>query len=417
MAKKYKFTQLIDILSYPKNYKMTLIDYHSSVVEYVCNFYRPSNLFMRSVVDTINMLSYIVCSDGYIPDSWDRQDPLKNLPDMDTDEVEEFLKPLHLFVRMEDIVWDIEPKDYDIPMKVVEKPKEDAVVSSSDKDSEGIKPDTNVESISASDEVILEDSKSVGLDLIPSTAEEPNDSLYRTKKEDLYIQAPVVPRIDTSSIYASGKSGADMLVIYNTLPRVPNKQRDISLTTDINLFTDDALMELYPDHFIPTRSSCMYEKIDGVEYDEVLGVIFPIAGFTTEQIRDNIIKYPHIYQLKKSIGGKLVTFYTTIEVDKELVKLADIWDERADTSLLPKTKEFFKEYSVRRYLLERDVEHITHQYPIAGGLDPFLTLFMTPDMYIKYGFKDVTDIAKMCVQSRVVFKRMRNPIMRRLSYV
>ena len=76
-----------------------------------------------------------------------------------------------------------------------------------------------------------------------------------------------------------------------------------------------------------------------------------------------------------------------------------------------------KEYVVRRYLLERDISNVQHRYPLWGSLDPFLTLFMPPDEYIKYGYTDIIDLARKCVESRVSYRKSRNPIVRRLSNV
>ena len=86
-------------------------------------------------------------------------------------------------------------------------------------------------------------------------------------------------------------------------------------------------------------------------------------------------------------------------------------------SKIPYNREFVKEYVVRRYLLERDIYHIHHVYPMFGRLDPFLTLFMPYEEYKKNGYNNSVDIAKQCVKSRVSYKTSRNPVLRRLENV
>ena len=84
-------------------------------------------------------------------------------------------------------------------------------------------------------------------------------------------------------------------------------------------------------------------------------------------------------------------------------------------SLIPYNSDYIKEYVIRRYLLERDVDNIKHNYPLFGTLDPFLTLFTTVEDYINYGYTDVEDIGRQCVKARVAYKQSRNPILRRLK--
>lgn len=149
-------------------------------------------------------------------------------------------------------------------------------------------------------------------------------------------------------------------------------------------------------------------------FDENLGVILPINGFTYDQIRENIIKYPHFYKLKRKINNNFVSFYSNIEIDNSLHDTLEVWDSLPDSKLIPKTTEFIKEYVVRRYLLERDIYKIKHKYPIFGNIDPFLTLFTTPADYIQFGFSDTEYIAKQCVISRVNYLQTRNPVLRKV---
>ena len=210
-------------------------------------------------------------------------------------------------------------------------------------------------------------------------------------------------------------NGRDKLVIYTTLPEIPTKQNEISVTTNLNAMTDSELLNLFPDHVIHTRSPKMYEKQEGLDYDEDLGIIIPIEGFTKEEIVDNIIQYPHLYKLKKfNSEGKLVNFYTTLEIDGELIPVSEVWNTLPESKLIPCDSEFAKEYVVRRYLLEE--EHgVQHRYKLFGTLDPFLTLFMPPNLYSKRGYTDSIHLAKACVNSRIRYKQSRNPILRRMN--
>ena len=240
-------------------------------------------------------------------------------------------------------------------------------------------------------------------------------SVTPTPKEDLYIQPPRCPRFDVSKIWMSANVGGDNLVIYTTLPEIPTKQNEISVTTDVGKMTESELMSLYPNHIIHTRSQKMYEKYLELDYDEELGCILPIADFSKEQIIDNIIKYPHLYRLRK-IGpdGKLSKFFSTIELGGELVPIEEAWDDLPEAKLMPRDPEFVKEYVIRRYLLEEE-NGISHQYRMFGSLDPFLTLFMPCTKYIERGYTDTTSIAKQCVISRVRYKQTRSPILRRME--
>ena len=411
-----KFTQLTDTLNYPKQYRTKLSDYHSRIIEYVCNHYKNNMRYKRNIVYAMNAFSYAVCNGDTISSNWNKDDPLANIPDIDSDSMDKFLKDSNLYIDLGRIEWDL--------------------VESIEESQMNVNPD-NVEVIESKEHITTEKNKEETKEILenieievghePQTEiskkqEEPASTIKskkHTSKEDLYIQNPLVPRIDINNVYASGLDGADALVVYGTLPVIPTRQRDISITTDVSLFSDEDLMNLYPNCFIPTRSSVMYERINGIPYDEQLGCILPIEGFTEEQVRDNIIKYPHLYQIVKEVDGKIVPFYSTIEnKNHELQQLAAIWEDLPNASKMPKTKEFIKEYSVRRYLLERDILNVDHKYKMFGELDPYLTLFTTPRDYMKfYGVDDVVELARQCVRSRVAYRFSRNPVIRRLSNV
>lgn len=229
----------------------------------------------------------------------------------------------------------------------------------------------------------------------------------------------MIPQIDTSKIYASGEIDGTKLVIYHSLPIVPTRQCEISVTTDVSLLSERDLMKLYPDRRFYTRNSDLYRKVDGLYYEEGLGCVLPIKDFSRSQIIDNMIKYPHLENIlrlgKSASGAKYVEFWKFIEIDGELHRTKDIWDSLPESSFIPKSKFFMEEYVIRRYLLERDVEGVNHRFKMFGSLNPFLTLFMDSDSYIRYGYKNVVEIARQCVCSRVSYMKSRNPILRRLG--
>ena len=64
--------------------------------------------------------------------------------------------------------------------------------------------------------------------------------------------------------------------------------------------------------------------------------------------------------------------------------------------------------------MERD-RGVVHRYPMYGSLDKMLTLFAPASKYVEWGYSDVVQVAKDCVQARVRYKTSRNPIIRRLK--
>ena len=239
--------------------------------------------------------------------------------------------------------------------------------------------------------------------------------IVATPKQDLYIQSPTVPRFDYSKKWLYGHEGADDLVIYTTLPEIPTRQNEISCTTDVTKMSYNELIKLFPNVVIHTRAPLMYEHIEGLDYENDIGVLLPIEGYTRDQLVDNIIQFPHFYKLSRKIGDKLCSFYTHIEIDGQLKSILDVWDSLPDTKYIPRQKEFVKEYVVRKYLLDLTIKKTIYQYPLFGSLDPFLTLFMPYDMYVQKGYKDIESIARQCVVSRVKYKLSRNPVVRRLD--
>ena len=237
-----------------------------------------------------------------------------------------------------------------------------------------------------------------------------------TPKEHLYLAVPTYPRLsDVLAVNTIGANGK-LNQMYTSLPRIPKTQNEISITTNPNELTDKELLALFPTNLIHTRHESMYTPIDGLDYDEDLGVIFKFKGFTKKQIIANLIEYPHLFQIKRAVvsaDGKLMyeNFEAKIEVDGELFDTIEHWDMLPDTKHIPNTAQYRKEYVIRRYLLERDYKNIEHTSSIAGDLSPFLTLFADTKWYKQRGYTNLVDMARKCVNSRILYRASRNGVM------
>lgn len=269
--------------------------------------------------------------------------------------------------------------------------------------------------------IVKEDAIAAGVKWIPCSVVPPFYETLKepTWKEDLYLAPYEVPSIDLDRIFFERKLDDYHFIMYESYPPVPTVQNEITCTTNEAILTNRDRMKLYPNRYIKTRPRELYNAVVGMEYHELLGSIVPVNGFTTEQIIDNIIRYPHFHCMRRiagdgSYGNAFTPFWGQIEIDGELYKLNDVWKDLPESRIIPKTKEFMKEYQIRRYLLERDAG-IKHKYPLQGELGEFITLFMTPDMYIQLGYADVEEMAKKCVHNRIKFHRTRNPMLRRFG--
>ena len=391
-----KFTDITDKLKYPPRDRARLTTLHAKVVEYVCDNFVNSYTYRKHIANVLNTISFMVLSGDHISDSLSGQQLCEELTLIDDSECKAVIKDLYMTEKQ--IEWNLSATS--VPS--TSSPSFDhsntnisATISTTPQSKESVKVSPIVSSPTASTSIVISP----------------------TPKEDLYIRPPVVPRLDVSKPWYSNMGGNTRYVIYTSKPEIPTKQNEISVSTDINKMTSTELMQLYPNRFIRTRSSVMYERLDGVDYDTDLGLLIPVDGFTPAQIRDNIIRYPHIFKLMKCVNDEIVRFYTSIEIDGQLYKTSEVWDSLPVSKSIPRNPEFVKEYVVRRYLLERDILGVSHKYPLYGSLDPYLTLFTTPDHYIQLGYSDVLDIAKCCVAARVSYKQTRNPILRRFRCV
>lgn len=381
MSRIYSATNTIRFTSISENYKVQrtykglLSDLHSSVITYVIKHFDGTMAYKQKVVKALNTITYAVYAEEPLPMNWRKTDPFVNMPDIDDDEIESVLGDIYLTVDA--INWDIQIVD---TPDVSVLPKFQSVVSN-----------TQVTPVIAKSET----------------------SIKETPSTDLYIQAPEIPQFDVSKPWIQKQCGSDLLTIYTTLPEIPKRQRDISITTDINKMSDMDLIKLYPNHFIGTRAPIMYTPQTNMDFDEKLGVILPIDDYSRDQIIDNIIKYPHLYKLAREQNNELVSFYAYMEIGGELVDTLEVWDKLEISKWIPKQAEFIKEYIVRKYLMDIEYKGETYKYPLFGTLNPYLTLFMPAEDYINRGF-DAVELAKQCVLSRISYKQSRSPILRRI---
>lgn len=378
-----KFTQLPDKLIYPARIRAKLSTLHSDVITYVVSNFKNTAKYKRQVVDTLNTISVYIKNNDALPSDWSVSNPLTNLELLDSSFCEDTLG--NLCIKVKDIIWDVQESEID------EQISTDTAVTA-----KTLSEDT----VTSSKVVNVKPKRDIGIVVSP------------TPKENLYIKPPTIPQFDASKPWLQSQLNQNVYTIYESLPIIPVNQSQISVTTDVSKMTIMDMMKLYPNHFIRTRAATMYENHDGLTLDDDIGIILPIVGFSPIQVKDNIIKYPHIYKLTRYMNNKFTSFYSNIEIDGELHDTLSIWDSLPDSKKMPRNSEFIKEYVVRRYLLERDILGVEHKYPLFGTLEPFLTLFTTSDDYIRLGYTDVTDIAKQCVISRVSYKRSRNPILR-----
>jgi hypothetical protein len=379
MSRLYSSTNKIKFTSISENYKVQrsvkgkLGELHSSVITYVISHFDGTMSYKQQVVKVLNILTYALYASEPLPTNWLMTAPFENVPEIDDDLIQDVLGDIYLTVDAID--WDIKPIDF-----VDVSPKFKPMVS-----------------VAANN---LPEQKDITIKETPST--------------DLYIQAPEIPQFDVTKPWIQKQCGADLLTIYTTLPEIPQRQRDISITTNVNRMTDNDLMKLYPNHFVRTRAPIMYVPQTNMDFDKDLGVILPIDDYSKDQVIENIIKYPHLYKLAREQNDELVSFYAYMEINGELVDTLDVWDSLEISKWIPKQVEFIKEYIVRKYLMDIEYKGAEFKYPIFGTLDPFLTLFMPASDYANRGY-DVVELARKCVLSRVSYKQSRSPILRRIK--
>ena len=367
-----KFTEITASLAYPKKLKARMSSDHSVVIDYTIGHFKNTRPFKAKVITALNSISYaIICKDSY---DMTAEDPIEALQLYDIRTLHDGLTDKYpdLYINIEDVEWDITKAESDA------------------------KPEPTK-------------SKSKSADKVKTKKVEPP---VETPKEWLYLRAPQYPRMDTSKVVLDTMVGGERFFMHPSLPIIPEKQADISCTTDVGMMTEKDLMKLYPNRLIHTRAESMYEPCGDIPMDKDLGLLLPVEGFTPEQFRENIIKYPHFYRLSRLINDKEVNFYNYIEIDGELHKISEVWGSLPDSKYIPKTTEFVKEYVIRRYLLERD-NGVEHKYKLRGNLQPYITLFAPPEFYNT----DPVELARTAVKARVEFLRSRNPYLDRFQLV
>lgn len=406
---RIKFTDIPEKYAIPRSFRAKQCEIHSAVIVYVCEHYKDTKKYRQTVVDALNRLTYCIMQDELPAYSWMSTDPLTTMPDIDIDVVEGSLNGFYLTVDA--IEWDVHPVDTSDDIDSNEKVESRVVAEIKSRISEEAKQAVQSSAKQQNSPLVV----NRPLHQIKEQQKVENtDRSIPTPKSDLYIQPPRCLRFDVSKVWMSANVNGDELVIYTTLPEIPQTQNDISVTTDPTKMTTAEFMRLYPNHIIHTRAQNMYFEYENMECDPELGCIIPIEGFSSEQVKDNIIKYPHLFKIKKLTDQGLQPFFHTIEIDGELIPTTEIWDALPEAKLMPRDSEFVKEYVIRRYLLEKE-SGIKHKYNIVGGLEPFLTLFMPHTKYSERGYTDTLSIVKQCVTARIHYKQSRNPILRRIE--
>lgn len=420
MSRITKFSQITSSLPYPAQSRGLLQSIHSSIVTAVCDKGVLTRKESRNVIRLINTITYQCVQQESI--SWKKEDPL-NLTNLTVDEdtLQQVLGSMYLVYKH--INWKADEIEIVAETKLEITNQADKKLSGSEPSERKLSGSEPVEkNLTGSEPIEKKSSESAPEIATVVTQKVPvyvnatsSSSSELTPKEDLYIQPPLVPRFNPLHIIASKTIGDCQYEIYESYPIIPKKQNEISMTTDVNRMTSKDLRNLFPNRRICTRASVMYEEQEHLEMHPILGLILPIEGFTRDQLIDNLIKYPHIFRLTKVVNNEIVSFYTTVEINGELQKITEIWNTLPESKYIPYNRDFVKEYVVRRYLLERDVKGVHHKYPLFGTLDPYLTLFTTPDEYIQLGIDDVDSLARSCVRARVSYKQSRNPVIRRLQ--
>ena len=384
---KIKFTNISENYQVRPQYKAELSKIYSSIITYVMGHYDGTQKYRQQVVKVLNTITFAKYTDELLPSDWLIGRPFENIPEYNEAEIEDSLSDIYLTVDAID--WDISP---------VDTPISDMANSSI--------PISAVSSFKP-----VQKSATVSSALLPDY--NPTEGIIPTPPTDLYIQSPEVPQFNISKPWIQKRCGSDLLTIYTTIPEIPKKQRDISITTDVNLMTEKDLLNLYPNQFIRTRAAILYEQQAGQKFDPIYGFITPIDGYDENTILKNIIEYPHFYHAVRSQNNKLESFYSYMEIDDELVDTLEVWDSLDISNKIPKHTEFIKDYLMRKYLLDRDIKHKEFKYPLYGTLDPFITLFMPASEYKNLGY-DPVDLAKQCVLSRVSYKQSRSPVLKRI---
>lgn len=371
-----KYSEIIDYLPkhYPKNCtqaeKEALSSSHNAILEYGNHNIVKSRKSKKRIIDAVNAVSYAVITGEDFDLDFDKDTIVVGPKHISVEQCWGTLKSL--YIDLSDIVFDIEMSEPEIKSNTSSTPK-----------------------------------------IRKTKALEKAEPEIETPKEYLYLKAPQYPRFDATKYWFNTYIGKEQFYMHPSLPIIPEKQSDISCTTEVDKMTDSELLRLFPNHLIRTRAPIMYEPLNDIPMDKDLGLLIPIEGYTSEQIRENIIKYPHLFQLTRIYNNEELNFYKHIEIDGKLCDIIETWDSLPISRKLPKTVEFIKEYVARKYLLDRD-NGVQQKFPLRGSLEPYLTLFAPPEFYT--GMNPI-ELAKTCVKTRIKYLQSRNPFLERYQNV
>lgn len=412
--RRIKFAEFPDILNYPRLQRATIEKAHRQIID-VYTRETPSTGRSFSDVETytlaVNYVTAMIINEIYIPASFCS---LSNITDLiQKANCSEDYNIYELVADLpKDLILDPRSIDYEDTAEDLTRGclfcathniHEPEVISTKDSDAPETTSQTTIQEFSQLSNIYAAVDSNLKADVL-------------TPQHAVSLKHPVIPQIDYSKApWISGVVNGEEYAIYESLPRIPTIQNEISVTTDSSIMRDKDFLNLFPNHVMHTRRPAMYEKVDGLYYDPDIGTILPIEGYTLEQCIDNVIQYPHLFQLKRFVKNEWVMFSSYIEINGELLPSVSAWNDISDAKKIPAHPEYIYEYVLRRYLLERDIGKVYHKYDIWGKLDPFLTLFAPADWYAKHGYTDSLDIAKKCVDSRVSFLRSRNPIIRKIQ--
>ena len=260
---------------------------------------------------------------------------------------------------------------------------------------------------------------------VPRTESSTNSLNWPIEDEEYWIRSidlhwPTFPQPNVNDIIYQYEANGHIYCIYGD-GVTPWDQSQISCVTDVNKFSDQDILNLFPPIRLYTRSREMYSKYsdyDSIEYDEDLGVIFSIPGYSYDQMKQNIIEYPHFDVPDRwvKIKGReqTIPFWHHIEIDGEMYQTSKVWEELPGTKDLPKTESFMNEYVVRKYILDSTIKGVEFKSNMRGDLSPFITLYNNPDYYQNLGY-DPIEIGKKCIIARRSWKRSRNPIIKMMQ--
>lgn len=412
--RRIKFSEFPDILNYPRLQRAKMETAHRQIID-VYTKETSSKGESLAAVETFakaaNFVTAMIMNDMYLPKSFSSFSDITkfmNAVDSSNDyNIDEFIANLPKDVVLDPSIIDYDEDAYD-PTNgslffITHNMDESEVVSTPDSYAPETTSETTIQEFSQLSNTYAAVDSNLKAEVL-------------TPQHAVSLKHPAIPQIDYSKApWISGVVNGEEYAIYESLPRIPTIQNEISVTTDSSIMRDRDFLNLFPNHVMHTRRPAMYEKVDGLYYDPDIGTILPIEGYTLEQCIDNVIQYPHLFQLKRFVKNEWVMFSSYIEINGELLPSVSAWNDIPDSKKIPAHPEYIYEYVLRRYLLERDIGKVYHKYDIWGTLDPFLTLFAPADWYSKHGYKDSLDIAKKCVDSRVSFLRSRNPIIRKIQ--